>query len=205
MKRIGIFLVLFVLTIQMSVAQSDIERIRTHYGEMKSYIEEMAKWDAEYPVPTYYKVQIQENYPGTGRHEEEVYIYHEFEPADEDVIFPPKRISFVTSKYNFALRNFYEEFLYDENGEIEFIYVFLPYEIDDMDWELRFYFKDGKLIKSILKSRNVQGDRHEAGALKVVYDGVSVPKKYEDYYKAYFDKSKRYKQLFESISAVQHY
>ena len=206
MKRILTTFVCFVALIQFTMGQTAIDRIRTHYSELKSYVAEMATWDEEYPVPTFYHVKIQENYPGTGRHEEDVYIYHEIiEPEDEDVIFPPKRISFVTTKYNFAARVFYEEYLYDEKGNIEFIYGSNPYDLDDKAWEYRFYFNGGKLIKSIVKNRPYIDGGANMGEYEVAYEGSGISKSFEDIYKSYLAKSKRFKKLFEAVSDVQCY
>ena len=54
------------------------------------------------------------------------------------------------------MREFYEEYLYDDNGSIAFIYAKHPYlsfgeNDEDMDYEFRFYFNKGKLINAIVK------------------------------------------------------
>lgn len=206
MKRIFIMFAIMFSIASMSFGQQTIDKIRTHYNEMRSYVDQMATWDEEYPVPTFYHVKIQENYPGTGRHEEDVYIYHDIvEPVADDVIFPPKRISFVTSKYNFAARGFYEEYLYDEKGNIEFIYGFAEYDEEDKDWEYRFYFKDGKPIKCIVKNRGYVDGNADSKGFSVVYEGSSVSKKFENIYKGFLGKSKKFKTLFSAVADVQCY
>lgn len=203
-KSFLLFLTIFAL-FQVVDAQTTVEKIRKHYNEINSNVAEMATWTEEYPVPTFYHVEIQENYPGTGKHKEDVYIYHDeiHEESEDDApkIFPPKRIEFVTVKYNFAARNFYREYLYDEKGNVEFIYAFNEYDLDDLDWEYRFYFNDGKLIKAIVKQKS-SGSNEE---FKEVYNGTSIPKEHSEYYEGFLDKSKHYKKMFDIISDEQHY
>lgn len=205
MKKTFLLLITFFAVFIVADAQTVEEKIRKHYTDVKDRVAEMATWEEEYPVPTFYHVEIQENYPGTGRHKEDVYIYHDEihdeSEDDESVIFPPKRIEFVTVKYNFAARNYYQEYLYDEKGNVEFIYAFNEFDLDYLDWEYRFYFNGGKLIKAIVKQRQT-GSNNE---FKEVYNGTTIPKKHSEYYKGFLAKSKHYKEMFKIISDEQHY
>ena len=211
MKNI-IVLAAFALISQWCMAQDAIEQIRTHYKAVKARIDEMEKGSLDYPFPKYFEVKILENYPGTGPHEEDVHIYQvEEEGYDEDVIFPPCRIDFVTVGYNFAVRKYYEEYLYDKKGNIELIYAYDPWDADDMAWEYRFYFNNGKPIKTIVRQCPItdtylnNDDFGKGTNFKEVYNGKTVPKKYKRIYQNYLNSATRYKNLHDSVYATQHY
>ena len=198
-------LILFIFAAIMATsaqAQTAVDAIRKHYDAMKSQIAEMGNYEGEYPVPTYYHVQIKENYPGTGPHFENIYIYHDEVESAEDVIFPPKRIEFVTTSYNFAARQYYEEYLFDKKGNLEFLYARSVME-DDYDREYRLYLRGGKAVKAIVKERPVSSD--ENASFKTVYEGASIPKQYNRSFQGYIGKSKRFKALFSAVADVQCY
>lgn len=198
-------LILFIFAAIMATsaqAQTAVDAIRKHYDAMKSQIAEMGNYEGEYPVPTYYNVQIKENYPGTGPHFENIYIYHDEVESAEDVIFPPKRIEFVTTSYNFAARQYYEEYLFDKKGNLEFLYARSVME-DDYDREYRLYLRGGKAVKAIVKERPVSSD--ENASFKTVYDGTTIPKQFNRSFQGYIGKSKRFKALFSAVADVQCY
>lgn len=75
----------------------------------------------------------------------------ELENAEQ--IYADLHLDFATQKYNFAAREYYQEYLYDKQGRIEFIYAIKPDVINDIDYEYRFYFSQGRLIDILVKSR----------------------------------------------------
>lgn len=194
---------------QCMTAQTSIEQIRKHYSDVKECVNGMADpykfpedmdEDHQY-VPQFYQVNIEENYPGTGMHHEKVFIYHaDVEGSDEGEVFPPQRIEFATAKYNFAAREFYEEYLYDAKGQIEFVYAIMPEGSEFQDMEYRFYFKAGKLIKADIRTRASEKD-----PFKEVFSGTKVSKDYEESYQVFLGKSAQFKKLFEAIYAVQQF
>lgn len=208
MKKALFLFVCLMAMVQFAAAQTAIENIRQHYNNVKQLTTTMAdpyKFPAEMDddhstVPCYYHLNIEENYPGTGMHHENVYIYHDEMEAPDGEVFPPKRISFVTVKYNFAARNFYEEYLYDKNGRPEFIYVIMPEDVEDLDTEYRFYFSSGKLIKAIVKTRSSANDE-----FKEVHNAASVPAKYKQNYQYFLNKADQYKKLFQAVYAAQRF
>ena len=65
---------------------------------------------------------------------------------------------FLTRKYNFSVRNIYEEYLFDSEGHLIFVFV----KSDSMDGkekvEERYYFdSDGTLIKELVKGIALNG------------------------------------------------
>jgi hypothetical protein len=166
-------------------------------------VKQYAEWEKEgewtMPCPMYYEVNIKQNLPGTGYHKEWIRLYfyekeNEEWEADEPMLF--RNIHFVTAKYNYAAREFYDEYLFDEKGNLEFIFA-RNADIDDFKGgEYRFYFKDGKLIKVIVSVRNLETEKYEQK-----YTGAKVPADYESDYNNYLGSAEHYKELFKTIDA----
>ena len=186
MKRIIAFVGMMVCVLTVS-AQDAVSTIRKHYTETQQMVAQYAEWEKEgdwtMPCPMYYEVNIKQNLPGTGYHKEWIRLYfyekenYEGQP-DEPMLF--RNIHFVTAKYNYAAREFYDEYLFDEKGNLEFIFA-RNADIDDFKGgEYRFYFKDGKLIKVIVSVRNLETEKYEQK-----YTGAKVPADYESDYNNY--------------------
>ena len=202
MKRIVAFVGMMVCVLTVS-AQDAVSTIRKHYTETQQMVAQYAEWEKEgdwtMPCPVYYEVNIKQNLPGTGYHKEWIRLYfyekeNEEWEADEPMLF--RNIHFVTAKYNYAAREFYDEYLFDEKGNLEFIFA-RNADIDDFKGgEYRFYFKDGKLIKVIVSVRNLETEKYEQK-----YTGAKVPADYESDYNNYLGSAEHYKELFKTIDA----
>ncbi|MBP5409900.1 MAG: hypothetical protein J6Y46_07045 [Prevotella sp.] len=202
MKRIIIFIGMMACVLTVS-AQDAVSAIRKHYTETQEMVKQYAEWEKEgewtMPCPMYYEVNIKQNLPGTGYHKEWIRLYfyekeNEEWEADEPMLF--RNIHFVTAKYNYAAREFYDEYLFDEKGNLEFIFA-RNADIDDFKGgEYRFYFKDGKLIKVIVSVRNLETEKYEQK-----YTGAKVPADYESDYNNYLGSAEHYKELFKTIDA----
>ena len=200
MKRIIIFIGMMACVLTVS-AQDAVSAIRKHYTETQEMVKQYAEWEKEgewtMPCPMYYEVNIKQNLPGTGYHKEWIRLYfyekeNEEWEADEPMLF--RNIHFVTAKYNYAAREFYDEYLFDEKGNLEFIFA-RNADIDDFKGgEYRFYFKDGKLIKVIVSVRNLETEKYEQK-----YTGAKVPADYESDYNNYLGSAEHYKELFKTI------
>lgn len=202
MKRIIILIGMMACVLTVS-AQDAVSAIRKHYTETQEMVKQYAEWEKEgewtMPCPMYYEVNIKQNLPGTGYHKEWIRLYfyekeNEEWEADEPMLF--RNIHFVTAKYNYAAREFYDEYLFDEKGNLEFIFA-RNADIDDFKGgEYRFYFKDGKLIKVIVSVRNLETEKYEQK-----YTGAKVPADYESDYNNYLGSAEHYKELFKTIDA----
>ena len=202
MKKIIAFVGMMVCVLTVS-AQDAVSTIRKHYTETQQMVAQYAEWEKEgewtMPCPMYYEVNIKQNLPGTGYHKEWIRLYfyekenYEGQPG-EPMLF--RNIHFVTAKYNYAAREFYDEYLFDEKGNLEFIFA-RNADVDDFKGgEYRFYFQKGKLIKAIVSVRNPATEKYEQK-----YTGTKVPEEYESDYKDYLGKAKHYKDLFKTIDA----
>ena len=180
-------------------AQDYKKAIRQHYADAKTYVEDIcaAASDGEnYPVPRCFSTQIRQNLPGTGYHQEDISMYYREEFSSDDQIYPSLALEYATKKYNFAARNYYEEYLYDEKQQIQFIFATTPDLAPDADHtcEVRFYFRDGKLAEVLVKKRPLSG-----GEPTTVYSGKNVPEEYSEYYRARYDSSELIKRLFLAL------
>lgn len=212
MKRLATLLLLLCFTAPASrlVAQDALESIRKQYAEIKERIQRMSEPDS-WP-PEFYQVGVSQNLPGTGLHREDIRMYYDEVRTKEDEIYPPHRICFASSKYNFAARKFYEEYLYDESGKAVFIYARNPDFVFGLDYDFRFYLNKGKLIWAVIKCRPVEGailsaitDIWDASAptdsegFRKMYEGSKPPEEYKAFYAGFLQSATKFPALFKAI------
>lgn len=192
---------LLVMAGVLSVAAQDaMSVIRKHYAEAKQKVEQYEKTEEEegYTFPLYYEVNIQQNLPGTGPHRENVRMYYweedneDWQP-DEPMLF--RGLQFVTYKYNFAAREFYEEYLYDKKGNIEFVYC-RSADMDEYGGEYRLYFKNGELFRVLVSTYNLETEKYEQ-----TYTGTKMPEKYSREYKSCIYYIKQFKNWFDELDS----
>ena len=181
-------------------AQDAVSLIRKHYAEAQQKVAEYTKneQEGEMPFPQYYELKISQNLPGSGPHVERVKLYfYEHDLADE---YEPggallsRSVHFVTTKYNYAAREFYEEYLYDEQGNIEFAYLRNADMNEFTGGELRLYFKQAKLIKVLVNLRDPQTEKYNQ-----TYSGATLPSQYQSTYDLCMLHVDRFKSLFAEI------
>lgn len=203
MKKAITLAVCLAACIQLCTAQNSVASIRQRYAAIKEYISthtgtnenDGAEW-AEY-----YHVEARLFLPATGGHKENIYMY--FNEKEEDKIYPGHYLTFATTKYNYAAREFYEEYLYDEDGNVAFIYRYDPMwapdeKAEDKEYEFRFYLNKGKLLSAIVKSKD-----YAQASFSDVYSGSSLKKEYEMPFSQGMAKAKSIHQLFvDTDSAV---
>jgi hypothetical protein len=195
MKKVTITLLLCVAWVLTVNAQNTVESIRKVYQDVHEWIAQMGTG-----LPSeYFDLHVVQNLPATGPHLEDVKMY--WGERDDDEIYPSHFLRFATVKYNFAAREFYEEYLYDDDGKIAFIYARTPDADEDLSTlhDLRFYFSNGKLIRATVKSGPL-----DATELKDIYSGTTVPKQYDRIYQSLLASVKNYMNLFESIETTTH-
>ncbi|MBO4718498.1 MAG: hypothetical protein J5658_01360 [Prevotella sp.] len=204
MKQIILVISLLCLYTLAAQAQDAKQAIRQHYADAKAQIaqiQELEKSGDQYPVPQTYTVVIKQNLPATGYHEETLQMFYREELESDEQIYADLYLDFATQKYNFAAREYYQEYLYDKQGRIEFIYAIEPEVINDIDYEYRFYFGQGRLIDVIVKSRKTgEGET----AFNTVYQGKTVPAQYSEEYKSLVASSKSIMTVFKSIDSNRH-
>lgn len=184
-----------------------VEDVRKRYAEMKRMISLMGEgpdWqeraiDADSPggwPPEYFHVKVVQNLPATGYHEENVKMfYEEVHGEGVDEIYPPLRLAFASSKYNFAAREYYEEFLYDTEGNLIFIYAQEPDLDEGVIVKYRFYIRDSKVIWTTVKESSFDDD----GGETEVYADSDLTRDYREALDRYADYSNRIKALFTAV------
>lgn len=207
-KRIA-FTLLIIVSMATACAQNTIESIRAEYKDVHEMIAHMAtdKEGLMGAPPVYYNVNIVQNLPGTGAHRHDIRMYYgDLESDEEGDPYPPHYLRFVTSRYNYAARVFYEEYLFDKNGKLMFVYAVTPDAVDDetIYRELRLWFDGKRLLRFNVKKapKGYQLDDYE-NLKKIKYEeeytGTSIPEKYRDATDKYMSSAKRFLNMFEAI------
>ena len=132
--------------------QNTVESIRKNYQGVQQWINQMSDNFPSDGIPSeYYDLRVEQNLPGTGPHHESIRMYYgELEPEEEGDPYPPHYLRFARIKYNYAAREFYEEYLYDDKGQVMFIYALTP-DVegggDIWPYELRMWFDGKRLLR----------------------------------------------------------
>jgi hypothetical protein len=216
-KKVLITLLLCVAWAWDADAQNTIESIRKAYQDVHEQIarmtpDEEGMWQMP---PQYFDLQVVQNLPATGPHRENIrFFYGELEPENEEEEemynpYPPHYLHFATAKYNFAVREFYEEYLYDNKGNIMFIYVITPDVVIDgnMDYyELRMWFDGKRLLRFTAKKfeRPLDFDNPDIASLRKgtfneEYSGTSIPEKYQREATRCQQRAQRFLTMFKGI------
>ena len=194
--------------------QKVVSEIRQRYADIKNMINLMGEgpeWmysdGAEdspggWP-PEYFQVKIVQNLPATGYHEENVRMYYEEEETDEEEIYPPLRLAFASSKYNFAAREYYEEYLYDKKGNLIFIFAQEP-DLETGTWQqMRFYMQGTKVVQTIVRECPLTDDFQvrdlSQDSASEVYSGSGLPTDYIEIVDTYVQKAHKIEKMFKVI------
>ena len=209
MKRLIIMTIVFVGCLQTTLAQNTIESIRKAYQGQKEEIARMSEnFPGEDTPHVYYHLHVSQNLPGTGMHHENVRMYYGELPSEEEGDpFPPHYLSFVSAKYNFAAREYYEEYLYDDKGQLMFIYAYTPNEELTRMLEFRLYFDGQRLLRLNVKASGDSvsfSDPLLASSFKDVYTGTTIPEEYSEYCSIYTFWASNYLKMFEAIDNRTH-
>lgn len=178
-----------------------VENIRQRYTEMKKYVATHTGHDLNDGADfgEYYHLEARQWLPGTGGHIEDTYLFWGEVEGDAEEIYPRHYVQFVTKKFNYAARNYYQEFLYDADGHVAFIYAYDPMlelegDANDKQYEFRFYFNKGHLLKAIVKSKSY--DQQE---FRQVWSGTTLKPVYQSNYDEYINAARTMRELFINI------
>ena len=202
MTKYRIFaLLLLASSLSVGSAQNTVESIRQRYAEVKGYarIHTGDNLNDGADFGEYYHLEARQWLPATGGHIEHTYLYYGEVEGDDEVIYKPHYLKFATKRFNYAAREYYQEFLYDADGNVAFIYAYDPMtsiEGDDGDqqYEFRFYFSGGRLISAIVKRKN-----YDEKEFRQVYAGATLKSAYQSHYDDLLSASRTVRQLFIDI------
>ncbi|MCR4995536.1 MAG: hypothetical protein K6A32_09240 [Bacteroidales bacterium] len=203
-KRIVCLVMSLVAAMPALLAQDGLNDIRKHYAAVKEHIARMETENAQ--PPRYYELTIFENLPGTGRHTENMHFYYcDVKLAPEEIegdveLHPHHWLELATAKYNYAAREFYEEYLYDEQQRITFIYARTPDYDYGREHEFRLYFDEDKLIRVHIKSREgLEGPFAEE------YLGQTLPENARTFYDILLQRAAKFPKLYRGIDENTYY
>ena len=215
MKKRFFLTLCFILCIQCGWAQNTVESIRKRYADIKEMITDKTGEEENYnDGATFiqcYKVEASHWLPATGGHKENITFYFGEKENEEDEVYASHYLTFVTTKYNYAVREYYEEYLYDEDGKIAFIYGFSPYEfVEDtgspndipLEFEYRFYFNKGKLLNAVIKKRPVEDN--STTPFKVDYEGTKLKNYYDRVFQGYLHSAEKYSKLYDVLDETTY-
>ena len=189
-----IFITLIIcLAATSAMAQQTVQSIRERYNAIHEVMQQMTPdKDGETMLPKeYIDLDVYQNLPGTGGHNERIRLWYGYLEDGDDVIYPPRYLSFATSKYNYAAREFYEEYLYDEQGHLLFVYAKTP-DVENSDmypFELRLWFDGKQLLR--FNAKNHEGEE--------VYTGTKIPEQFQSEVNRVKDRGVQLLEMFKSL------
>ena len=147
MKKTYIINILFIfLSINVYSQNNDIKKIRERY---KSIINEDI---------TYHELKFNSVLPAIGPKHTAIKFYYESRQKnpEEDPYEMDSRIIKIEIKYNISAHSHYlVEYLFDNKEQLIFYFDKVEGMFDN--YEKRYYFKDKKLIRSMIKNMNEDG------------------------------------------------
>ena len=175
-------------------AQSAVTKIREEYAAAKEYVKTLS--ERKYAAQNRYQTTIEQRLSSSGLHKETVTMYFYENEGDYGEVIN-RTIMYALVNFNLGSKKYTEEYLYDHNGKIQ--YIFATTEDDDAIefFEFRFYINEDKIVKITVKSR-MTGETE----FKDKYSGEVVPNEYESYYKKYSTRATAIATMFNSIEAA---
>ena len=204
-----VFTLLLCIAGYLSVsAQNTVESIRKEYQNVHEWMAQMGdNFPSDGIPPVYFDLRVEQNLPATGPHQENIRMYYgELESEEEGDPYPPHYLRFVTTKYNFAAREFYEEYLYDDKGQVMFIYAITPDVTsgDIIPYELRMWFDGKQLLRFNAKKYNgsmtdFNISTLKKGSFKDEYTGKTIPELYQNEAERCQLRAQRFLTMFKGI------
>ena len=189
-----------------SFAQGNtVESIRQTYADVRQHINQMMndEWPREY-----YHIDTYENLPATGPQKEDIYMYYGFIEGNEEDIYIPHYLQFLTMKYNYSIREFYEEYLYDKKGNLLFFFVQSPDIIDDKVSQVRAWFDGQRLLRFAVSETDFNyytNNPKDSMQFKQIYAGTTVPETYNGIFQHRKNMAKTYLEMFNAVDNVVQY
>lgn len=189
-RRAAVASVLMLAAITLASAQGKTEKvkaIRQAYAEAV----EMTKIDEPH-ARTEMTMTLHRNLPGIGIQKRNVEFFGCAEYGEEGASFS---VRLVRVSYNVAARKYYEEYLYDENGEPLFCYMRYDgfFAETTTKEELRYYFDGRSLCSFLYKAKDADTGkeikRNEIPELFEMFDGSDYADRLPEFdnYRRLFD------------------
>lgn len=154
-----------------SQSQDAVVKIRNRYNDFQAAQKAKQSDDIPQSVVT---MTIKRNLPGSGPQivTQKIYFGDDYDYEEDKLILD---VEFVSLSYNYAARNYYEEYLYDDNNNLIFAYARYPFEDLDGDMiEARVYYENNNIIKVLMKRKTDKDKQYTQ-----FYSDRKVPSKYK--------------------------
>lgn len=153
----------FIITGFFSTAHADtwdIQKIKNRYAQVRAQIN--GPKDG-YGTRNEATLTMDHLVPGIGRQEAKYTLHFTPYESTGDGYIVDHHLQLIESSYNIGELNYYEEYLFDESGNIIFVYGRRP-DIDKRGWiETRWYFNGFQVLKSSI-TKKVNGQITELPA-----------------------------------------
>ena len=166
--------------------------IDQYYADMQEHVARMQE-EGNWPME-YYHLRLKQNLCGSGQHCEDIAMYYT-ESEETDCGDTIKRIlTFAKVDYNFAAREFHEEFLFDIDGNLIYIHAINPDIKFGENYDFRLYFNKGRLIQATIRRQPDEGTSSSE-----IYQGKLLPEEYTETYLNYITAAAKYQKLFHDV------
>ncbi len=194
-KILSTFCLLLLSIFILNAQEQDITKIKQLYNDAQENIAYQKNGDI--PEDNIHLV-INQNMPALGPQTYDYNFYFTLDYSEEEPGEYFHTLCFVNRSFNFAQSAFYyEEFLYDKNGDLVFYFLRMKAAFC---FELRCYFKDENLIKILIKEVNSDGDCENSNDYVITHQSVNeVPYNYEEYVNSIKPASEKIKNIFKTI------
>lgn len=172
-----------------------IQLAREKYAERLEHIAFVKEYEEdEIPAVNYTTIVRKQNWAGSGQMVDKMEFY--YSEIEEDAEPYPVGYTLVMMRrtYNIGSTDYFEEYVYDDEGNPLFWFTRYGYDKDDMV-ELRGYYNaDGTLVQTICKKADKNGDMKTCDLE-------------EDFEMAFADAQTRfghYKKVFHDLYAIEY-
>ena len=151
MRTIATIVLLLVLSLTAQAQNAQLAQIRKQYAEAKQQVADAERLQKEGQPGNILTVTNSYQMPGCGPTNETICYYYNGR-YDEEVSVVIYRPYLIIRKFNVAARQFYQEFLFDTDGNAVFFF-----EKADAD-ELRYYWGQDGFFHETLKGERSMDD-----------------------------------------------
>ncbi|MBN2892460.1 MAG: hypothetical protein JXL97_11380 [Bacteroidales bacterium] len=197
-KYTFLLVALFLFSGIINAQNSDIQFIRDSYNSAQENIN--YQLNEEIPQDNM-KITVNQNIAAIGPQTIEYTYYFDYVFLDEPTYEYTHKLYFATRSYNVAASLFsYEEFLYNENGELIFYFLRENSAYSELDFEIRLYYKQNQLIKVIAKELKEAGDPENSDDYVKTFEAKNdVPEYFEDRINTIINLGKSIKDIYLKV------
>lgn len=182
MKKIPALILALLIAITSSAqTASAVQRIREMYASALNLVKMQDVYREDGIPENNTQIVMKRNLPGTGEQKSVMNFYYSEDDSEES--FESNRFFFpvfVTVKYNYAAVNFYDEYLFDEEGKPAFLFRRSDsYSEEGKVDEQRFYIAGGKVVKKLInvtpQANVIEDPMEEFSNITAIFNSLIAP------------------------------